>query len=162
MAFPQPHVQSGTVRIERPARMRWDYEHPTRRSYRTDGTTLWIVDELDRTCTVVEPLDPSFARMVAFLSGHGELERDYKVSAVPAEGALGPGLRLLPRAEADGFREILLRLDPGTGLVSTVRTESSFGDVTETVLEGLRVVPDLPDDVFTWDSPPGYRLIRAQ
>ena len=159
MAFSQPYVQTGTLQIERPLKMRWDYDSPAVRAYLTDGETLWVLDEADRTCTVFTPLDPAFARMANFLTGQGDLEKDYVLSALEPEGVVGPGLKWVPRREDDTFRSIVVRLDPQSGLVSTVTTESAFGDRTETRLLDGRVIADLPDELFRWAPRPGYRVV---
>lgn len=159
LAFPQPLTQKGTLQLEAPGRMRWDFLSPEAKSWISDGERMWIVDERDRTCTALLGGEPTFARLFDFVSGRADVRDDFTVTALPPTEQLGEGLRLVPKGPDAPLRLILVRFDPITSLLARIETESSFGDRTEIRFSEVRVLADLPDDRFQWVPREGYQLI---
>lgn len=160
-AFPTPVTQHGRLQLERPGKMRWDFEAPDPRSYLSDGSTLWIVDERDRSCTIYPEVDPAFTRLFDLATGQGDPAHDFRITALaPTEGS-GEGLRLVPRKPDAALRSVVARFDPVTGGLSTITTESAFGDRTEIRLTEVRPVADIADERFRWTTTAGYREIQA-
>ena len=71
-------LELGTVRIKRPGRWRFDYREPEPKHFVSDGTTVYAHFPLDRQVVVTPvPADAGASNPAAFLSGRGNLVRDF-------------------------------------------------------------------------------------
>lgn len=164
MSFVEPLVQTGSLSLEAPRHMRWDFETPRRQSYVSDGATLWLLDEADRTATVFKTVDGMLQRFYGFLTGTIDLRADFKVT-LGKEGA-GPvagttALTLTPRAPDGSIDSLRIDLDAETGRVVAITMWTPFGDRTETVLSDVTTPTDLPDTDFAYTARDGWRTIRG-
>ena len=104
--------ERGDLTLARPDRFRIRYLGPHQRKYLSNGRTLWMVRPGEETERIVN-LEAAVSReALAFLSGLGEMGREFKV----AEDRSRAALTLVPRSPESPFKKILLAIDPGTGL----------------------------------------------
>ena len=164
MSFPQPLVQSGALLLEAPGRMRWDFETPRKQAYVSDGSTLWMLDDADRTATVFKTVDGMLKRFYGFLTGSIDLRADFKVALADDGPGPVPGARALaltPRAPDGSIDSLRIYLDASTGRVVAIAMLTPFGDRTETVLAEVSTPADLPDSEFVYTPREGWRTIRG-
>ena len=160
MSYLEPLVQKGTLAIERPGKMRWDFTEPTRQQYISDGTTLWVVSEVERTCTVFRQLDGVLATYFDFLTGMADVRKHFDVSLGVATDAADV-LVLKPLAADSTLGTMKVRVDKSSGMVTSVVSVTPFGDQTEVVLTDVKTGRDLPDEGFTWTSREGYKEVEG-
>jgi len=159
MSYVEPFVQSGQLAFERPARMRWEFTSPSRQQYLSDGSTLWVVEEKDRTCHVFRQLDSTLALYFDFLTGMANVKSHFQVSLGPvAEGK--HILELRPTARDSSFGTVSVHIDRATGLVSGMDNITPFGDRTEVRLSAIQTGNDIPDERFVWAPREGYKVIE--
>ncbi len=160
MAYVEPLVQTGTVALERPARMRWQFAVPTQQEYLSDGSSLWVVNVGDKTCTIYRQLDATLARYFDFLTGMADVRAHFEVSlGAPVEGR--DVLVLVPLDKNGTIGSISIQIARDTGLVMGMVNASAFGDLTDVQLSNVRTGRDIPDEEFSWTPRDGYREIEG-
>ena len=164
MSYFEPLEQTGTISLESPGKMRWEFVTPRAQQYISDGSTLWVVDDADQTCTVFSSVDGMLQRFYGFLTGSVDLRKDFTVTrtteaASPVPGAVA--LTLTPRTPDGSIDSLRVYLDATTHRVVGVSMLTPFGDRTDTVLSAVEVVADVPDTLFGWSERPGFRVIRG-
>jgi len=164
ISFPTPMVQEGTLQVQKPDKLRWEFVSPTPQLLISDGANLWVISEREKTCThyssVMEPLQ----RFLAFFNGMAKLGEHYEVKRVDAGSEKRAGadtLELRPKIKDGSVEVIYLHVDEVTGVLSGVVTVSAFGDRTETSLQVTHKGKALPPERFQWDDRPGFQLIEA-
>lgn len=163
MSFPAPMIQQGTLQVQKPNMLRWEFKKPSPRLFLSDGSQLWIVDEAEKTCTHYSAVMASLDRFLAVFNGADRLVEHYKISlATGSESRAGADtLKLMPKVPDGSVEAIYLRVDSSSSMVTAVVTVSAFGDRTETVLEGIVLGQEKPIGHFTWSPRPEFQLIEA-
>ncbi|HCP45966.1 MAG TPA: hypothetical protein DIU15_07995 [Deltaproteobacteria bacterium] len=163
-SYLEPLVQTGQLAWKRPGLLRWDFQTPTARLYLSDGSTLWVVEEAERRCTVYRGVDASLKRFFGFLTGMEDVKKHFDVSVVLSGDELLEGHHVLELRPNDGeasVQQAFVRIDQKSGFVASVVLLSPFGDRTQTVLESIRTDADLPDSSFKFERQEGYEWIEA-
>ncbi len=163
ISFPVPLVQEGTLQVQKPNKLRWEFKKPSPRLFISDGTQLWIVDEAERTCTHYSAMMESLDRFLAVFNGADRLVKHYKISlATGSESRAGADtLKLVPKVPDGSVDAIYLRVDSSSSMVTAVVTVSAFGDRTETALQGLVMGKEQPIERFRWSKRPDFQVIEA-
>jgi len=154
MSFLEPLVQTGTIALEKPGQLAWRFAGAA--EYLSDGTTLWVVDPRDKTCTVYRGMNAVLTRYFGFLTGLTDVRASYAVT-------LGEGgaLLLRPLDANDAMGAIEVSFDEATGLVRRFKVTSPFGDQTDVLLSNVRTGRDLPEAEFTYAPREGFRTIEG-
>lgn len=164
MSYMEPMRQTGTIAVEAPGKMRWDFQTPRKTVYLTDGDTLWVVDEGDKTTQVFQSVDGLVAQIYGFLTGTADLRSDFRVSiATDAPKGLEDSiqLKLVPKESSSAYESLRLYLDKTSHRVVGLSTLSAFGDRTDMTLSKVEVLDDLPDADFVYSKREGFREIQA-
>ncbi len=91
-------TESGTVRVKKPGKMRWDYTSPERKEFVSDGNRIYLYVPADNQVMVSPvPREDQATTAVLFLVGKGDLVRDFNVSFAEGGGPDTYALRLEPR-----------------------------------------------------------------
>ncbi len=164
VSYMEPMVQTGTIALEAPGKMRWDFQGATDTQYRSDGTTLWVVEPAERRCTVFSSVDAMLQLLYGFLTGSADPREHFAVTLAdeptsPVPGALG--LKLAPKAKDGMFESVRVYLDKDSHRVSGVSVLTPFGDRTDVVLSDVTLPPDLPDADFVFTPGEGWRTIQG-
>lgn len=167
-----PRAESGRFFLRKPGLMRWEYERPERKLAVSDGKVTWLYlpDDREAHRGRQESLDEGGGAAL-LLSGKLSIERDFSVRRLPeAEAAaLGPPgtakagvLELLPKATAEDYEKILLVVDTAALEIRKLIVIDPLGDRMVFDLTDLQEDPDLPDDLFVFEPPPGTEVIEAR
>lgn len=155
-------VELGTVRVKRPGRWRFDYVEPEPKSFVSDGTTVYAHFPLDRQVMVTPvPADAGASNPAAFLSGRGDLVRDFASSYGDAPDA-PPGtwvVRLTPLGDNADYETLELAVDRRTLDIRRLATTDFLGAVSTYRFDNLRTNRDLPDALFTFEIPPNTEVL---
>jgi chaperone LolA len=145
-------MESGTLWLKKPRKMRWEYRSPKEKLFISDGQAVWFYLPAERQLrkTTLRKLD-DLRSPLAFLLGKTKLENELRgLSKVVDQAPLGPGnilLRGVPQAMAGQItRIVLLGADGAT-------TEFRFADWKEN--------PDLSDSRFRFTPPPGVETVEG-
>lgn len=110
--LPKAVVERGDVKVKKPGRMRWTYATGDRNQFISDGVMVYAYFPRDR---YVErsalPKSDETSTALLFLTGRGDLSRDF-VASMPADQPAGEWrLTLSPRAKQADFETLTLEVD---------------------------------------------------
>ena len=144
----------GTVQVKKPGKMRWDYTRPEKQLIVSDGVRVYDYDPVTRELNVAEvPGDDQAPTATLFLSGKGNILRDFKVSKVdsPVKGTVA--LRLDPRKADPEYAHLIVAFDPSSYQIRGLRTRDDQGGETTIVFTDIKENTRIPDKTFTFVQP---------
>jgi outer membrane lipoprotein carrier protein len=154
-------TERGTVAIKRPGRMRWVYTHPERKEFVSDGTRIYSYLPADKQ-VIVSPVPAADTTTPAlFLSGRGNLARDFSAAAGELSGAPAGliGLRLTPKRPDAEYEWLLLGVDPETFQIRHLTAADRQGGRSTFTFSNLRENRGLSDKMFEFRIPRGVDVI---
>ena len=156
-------IESGTLWLKKPRKMRWEYRSPNEKLFVSDGQAVWFYLPRERQLrkTTLRKLD-DLRSPLAFLLGKTKLENELRgLSKVVDQSPLAAGnilLRGVPQAMAAS--EVLLEITPSDQIVRIVLVEAD-GATTEFRFAGWRENPELSDGRFKFTPPPGVETVEG-
>jgi len=157
-------VESGTLWLKKPRKMRWEYRSPKEKLFISDGQEVWFYLPAERQLrkTTLRKLD-DLRSPLAFLLGKTKLENELRgLSKVVDQSPLGAGntlLRGVPKATGQ-VSEVQLEITPSDQIVRIVLLESD-GGTTEFRFAGWKENPELNDGRFKFTPPPGVETVEG-
>jgi outer membrane lipoprotein carrier protein len=159
-------IESGTLWLKKPRKMRWEYRSPREKLFVSDGQEVWFYVPAERQLrkTTLRKLD-DLRSPLAFLLGKTKLENELRgLSKVVDQSPLGAGntlLRGVPRAMGGAASEVLLEITPSDQIVRIVLVEAD-GATTEFRFAGWKENPELSDGRFQFTPPPGVETVEGE
>ncbi|MBZ5664320.1 MAG: outer membrane lipoprotein carrier protein LolA [Acidobacteriia bacterium] len=159
-------VESGTLWLKKPRKMRWEYRSPKEKLFISDGQAVWFYLPAERQLRKTElwKLD-DLRSPLAFLLGKTKLENELRgLSKVVDQAPLGAGntlLRGIPQAMAGQVNEVQLEITPADQIVRIVLLEPD-GAATEFRFAGWKENLDLNDSRFRFTPPPGVETVEGE
>ncbi len=148
---------SGTLKVSRPDRFRWDYALPHAQVIVSDGTRLWLYDP-DLEQVTVRVLDQSLAGTPAMLlSGGGKLRDAFTVERVEQGGEGTFWVQLVPKRGDTDFRRV--RLGFRGDALRFMELEDKLNQTTVLEFVGLKRNPSLDASQFAFKPPAGADVI---
>ena len=145
-------TDTGSLSLKRPNRFRWTYDAPAELVIVADGAKLWIYDKELAEVTVTPFDDDSVgASPAVLLSGDRNVRDDFEVVQSYTLDALD-WIKLEPKTPSD-FSSISIGFS-GTE-PRRIELVDGLGQITRVVLDNVVVNPEIADDVFHIDVPPG-------
>ena len=144
----------GTVAVKKPGKMRWDYTKPEKQLIVSDGVRIYDYDPVTRELSVTQvPSDDQAPTATLFLSGKGNILRDFKVSKVdsPVKGTLA--LRLDPRKAESDYAYLVVAFDPSSYQIRGLTTHDDQNGETTIVFTDIKQNTNIPDKTFTVVEP---------
>src|SRR5208282_873255 len=139
-------VESGTLWLKKPRKMRWEYRSPREKLFISDGEAVWFYLPAERQLrkTALGKLDDERSPL-AFLLGKTKLEKELRgLSKIVDQSPRGAGntlLRGVPQAMGDQVSEVQLEITPSNRIVRIVLLEAD-GATTEFRFEGWKENPE--------------------
>lgn len=149
--------QSGTLTVERPSKMRWDFEGDGRQ-FITDGSTMWIYNPADKQVLRYADFSQAAATADALLQSLDKLSELFDVELQSSDP--GPVLGLKPKREEGQVKQMQLTLTPEL-VVSKVEIEDAFGGTTLLAFADVELADDVPDERFTFVVPEGVEVVEG-
>lgn len=159
---------NGRVWIEKPGKMRWEFDAPEKKSFVSDGKTLWMYDAEENQVLVNEHMaETESLTALNFLEGFGDLKKEFNVAAAKApESATvkeAAFLALTPKEDADvQVSKIVLALDRKSSLANEVFLVDGLGNETRLTFKNLKTNQAAPAKTFTFEIPKGAEVIKPQ
>lgn len=146
-------VSSGTVVVQRPGRMRWEYRSPEHRVIVIDGRSVRIYSSVDRQLQVAPLVSGSVSpTALGFLLGQAILREAFDAHRI-AESPRGEiGLKLVPR-EDSGFEFLELWLEPESLQLRESLLVDLFGNRTRVRFDRIRENTGVKEGDFTIKVP---------
>jgi len=157
-------AESGTLWLQRPGRMRWDYGQPRRKLFVSDGTTVWLyVDgEAQAREAPVKSID-DLRSPLRYLLGKTKLAGELKDLALVLSPSLPAGnvmLRGKPKGVERSVQQVDLEITPASQIVR-IKIEEIGGAITEFRFSEIRENVAIPEHLFHFTPPPGVGVIRT-
>ena len=164
-------IESGTLWLKKPRKMRWEYRSPKEKLFISDGQAVWFYLPAERQLrkTTLRKLD-DLRSPLAFLLGKTNLESELRgLSKVVDQSPLSPGNTLLrgvpqgivPQSMAGQANEVQLEITPSNQIVRIVLLEAD-GATTEFRFAGWKENLELSDSRFQFTAPPGVETVEGQ
>lgn len=156
-------VEKGRLLIKKPGRMRWEYTSPETKQFVSDGTKIYSYIPADKQVIVgTVPVDDTASTPALFLTGKGDLTRDFTASAgelPPGTAAGARALKLVPRKAQPDYDWLVLLVDPATLSLRGMMTADAQGGTSVFSFTNLKENVGLPDATFTFKVPRGVDVI---
>lgn len=147
---------SGSLVVRRPGMFRWQTEEPFPQLLVADGKHLWLYDQ-DLEQVTQQALDSRLEQTPALLLS-GDLDQLSQAFEVAGPSAGDEGVyRLRPQDGNALFTQ--LRIAFVAGLPTEIQLEDNLGQRTSVTLTVLALNPEVPDETFLFEVPPGVDLI---
>ena len=154
--------ERGTVKIKKPGKMRWLYTAPERKEFVSDGVKIYSHIPEDRQVLVSNvPPDGDASTPALFLSGKGDISRDFNASIVQSPVPDAIGLKLTPkRPEAQYEYFIVATTQPGLQIRALATHDRQGGDSVIAFMN-LKENQGIPDKEFAFRIPKGADVITS-
>ena len=151
--------QKGSVVLQRPKRMRWDFTSPDARLFVTDGQEMWIYAPSDNQA-MVYPDTGSGTGMESLLTDLSQISEFFNVEKIDAPaGGSSVALKLTPREEAS-FKYLKLTLSQSSYEVQQVVVVDTFDNETALSFSDVQLNGDISGVEFSFVPPDGVEVIR--
>jgi outer membrane lipoprotein carrier protein len=155
----------GKVFFKKKGMMRWDYQTPNQKLI-SNGLTLWyyqpeenqvFVSDVSKVIKEKTPL--------AFLSGEGDLSRDFKLlnfNESVSQKEEHFVLELTPKEPDAALSKLTLTVDKKTYYVIQADVFDGLGNVTRTRFIDIKTNVGLSNSFFHFTIPPGAEVLKMQ
>jgi outer membrane lipoprotein carrier protein len=159
--FNRTVVSTGTVAFQKPAKMRWEYLTPSKRTFVLSGDRIYALDPDAQTLTKAALPTSQLSASVTFLWGKGKLGDEFDISRTECKECAGTLLTLVPKKPDARFREVQLEIDPKTAQVRRSIVIDPDGSRNSITFSGLKTNVGLPKETFQITPPPGTQIIDS-
>jgi outer membrane lipoprotein carrier protein len=158
-------VESGTLWLKKPRKMRWEYRSPKEKLFISDGEVVWFYLPAERQLRKTSMRKLNDVRSpLAFLLGKTKLENELQgLSKVVDQSPLGAGnivLRGIPQAMPGQLSEVQLEITPSDQIVRIVLAEPD-GGTTEFRFANWKENQRLSGNLFNFNPPPGVESVEG-
>jgi len=157
--FNRTVVSTGTVAFQKPAKMRWEYLTPSKRSFVLAADRIYALDPEAQTLTKAALPTSQLSASVTFLWGKGKLSDEFDISRTECKECLGTLLTLVPKKPDARFREVQLDIDPKSAQVRRSIVIDPDGSRNTITFSNLKTNVRVPKETFQLTPPPGTQII---
>lgn len=154
-------TESGTLLLEKPGRMRWDYSAPAGKLFLLDGKYAWFYTKGDPQVQRIEAKKLDDLRSpLRFLLGHTQLEKeiDHLTVSAGANGALM--LTGVPHGQEKRIQRLTLSVT-AEGVITGIEIVETDGATTRFSFSGEQPNVPIPPSTFRFTLPPGVPVVDA-
>lgn len=155
-------TERGKLQVKKPGKMRWDYTAPDKKLFVSDGTRvyLWVPADNQVTTSPVPRQDEATTAM-QFLTGKGNLARDFTVSFTENPPAGTYGLRLQPKLQERDYDWLQLIVDRQSMQIRSLAAADRQGGQSTFTFTNFKENVGLSDKTFAFKIPRGADVINA-
>lgn len=154
-------TESGTLLLQKPGRMRWDYSRPAGKLFLLDGKYAWFYSKGDPQVQRIEAKKLDDLRSpLRFLLGHTQLEKeiDHLAASPVANGNFS--LTGVPHNQEKRIQRLTLTVTPD-GTITGIEIQETDGATTRFTFIGEQPNVPIPPSTFRFTPPPGIPVINA-
>ncbi|HKT24000.1 MAG TPA: outer membrane lipoprotein chaperone LolA [Terriglobales bacterium] len=157
--------ESGELWLQKPGKMRWQYEQPTQKLFIVDGKNAYFYVPSERQARKMpaKKLD-DFRSPIRYLLGKTKLQSEFNNLAISTEPPKQQGdvvLQGVPKGMEDRVQRVLLEIAPANQ-IARIRIEEVDGSVTEFLFQDIQENVPVKADLFRFTPPPGVEVIEAE
>jgi outer membrane lipoprotein carrier protein len=152
--------ERGTVVVKKPGKMRWVYTSPERKELVSDGRKIyWYVPEDKQVIVNDVPPQDQAATPALFLSGKGDIARDFTASYATGGPAGSVLLKLVPRKPEPEYEYLVVALDPASLQIRTLTTRDRQGGESTLTFTSMKENRNPSDKDFVFRIPRGVNVV---
>lgn len=154
-------VESGTLLLRKPGRMKWEYNVPPGKLFVLDGKYAWFYSAGDPQVQRIPAKELDDLRSpLRFLLGHTELEKEMN-SLVLAPAANGNfTLTGQPKGQENRVKKLTLTVTPA-GVITGIEMDETDGAVTRFLFTHQQPDAPIPAQDFHFTPPVGVPVVDA-
>ncbi|PYY00624.1 MAG: outer membrane lipoprotein carrier protein LolA [Acidobacteria bacterium] len=157
--------ESGQLWLQKPGRMRWQYEQPTPKLFIVDGKSafFYVPSERQARRMPAKKLD-DFRSPIRYLLGHTKLQQEFSKLRISAESPKQHDnvvLEGVPKGMEDRIQRALLEITP-SNQIGRILIEQLDGSTTEFIFRDLQEDVVVKPDLFRFSPPPGVEVVDSQ
>jgi outer membrane lipoprotein carrier protein len=155
-------VESGTVYIKKPGKMRWDYAKPEKKQFISDGQTMFMYFPADKQVMKNPvPEQEEATSAILFLMGKGNVTRDFDVKYTGTSNPAVYALRLDPRTRQAEYDWLEISMDRTSLQIRTLTAGDAQGGRSTFTLSNFKENTGLADKMFQFTIPRGTEVITS-
>lgn len=155
-------TERGKVFIKKPGKMRWEYEHPEKKVFVSDGQRMYLYIPADKQVTVSPvPSEDQATSAVLFLMGKGDLTRDFTVSYGSDAGSDTHVLRLDPKIRQAEYDWLQVTVDRQSLQIKELTAGDAQGGRSTFRFSDFKENVGLADKIFVFTVPRGTDVITS-
>ncbi|MBS1803328.1 MAG: outer membrane lipoprotein chaperone LolA [Acidobacteria bacterium] len=154
-------TESGTLLLQKPGRMRWDYSRPAGKLFLLDGKYAWFYSKGDPQIQRIEAKKLDDLRSpLRFLLGHTQLEKeiDHLTAAPSANGNFT--LTGIPHKQEQRIQRLALTVT-ADGVILGIEIQETDGAITRFAFSGEQPNAAIPPNTFRFTPPAGVPIVNA-
>jgi outer membrane lipoprotein carrier protein len=154
-------TESGTLYLQKPGRMKWEYSSPAGKLFVLDGKTAWFYSAGDPQVQRIPAKQLDDLRSpLRFLLGHTQLEKE--LTGLIAASAASGGFVLTgqPKGLENRVRKFVLDITPD-GAITGMEIEEMDGATTRFSFTAQQPNAPLPSETFRFTPPQGVPIVDA-
>ena len=152
--------EQGTMAIKKPGRMRWIYTKPDRHEFISDGSQIYVYLPADKQVIVSQvPPDDQATTSALFLSGKGDIARDFTPAFVESPLAGTIALKLTPRRPEPDYEYLVVMADPATLQIRGLTTRDRQRGESTITFTNLKENRGISDKEFAFRIPRGVEVV---
>jgi outer membrane lipoprotein carrier protein len=154
--------ESGTLLLQKPGRMRWDYDSPPGKVFLLDGKYGWFYSPGAPQVQRVPAKELDDLRSpLRFLLGHTDLEKELTGLHEAPDAARPGALNLIgqPKGQEKRVSRVILSVDPATGALTGIEIDETDGAVTRFTFADQKPDAAVPAETFHFTPPPGLPVV---
>ena len=154
-------TESGSLLLQKPGQMRWDYASPAGKLFLLDGKYAYFYTKGDPQVQRIAAKQLDDLRSpLRFLLGHTQLEKEIDhLAASPAPNG-NFTLSGIPHGQEKRIQRLDLTVTPD-GTITAIRIEETDGAVTGFTFDGEQPNATIPPSTFRFTAPPGIPIVNA-
>lgn len=157
--------ESGQLWLQKPGKMRWQYEQPTPKLFVVDGKNafFYVPSERQARRMPAKKLD-DFRSPIRYLLGHTKLEQEFKELGISSEAPKQTGdvvLEGIPKGMEDRVRRVLLEITPADQ-ITRIYIEELDSSSTEFVFRDIEENVAVKPELFRFSPPSGIEVVEAE
>lgn len=156
---PRP-PESGTLRLRKQGKMRWEYTHPEGKLFISDGKTVFLYTARDNRVEKVPLKDTEDMRApLAFLLGRLDLRKEFRDFEVrPGEG--GAWLDAAAKTDRIPYEQVQMLIAPD-GEIRQLKVLGRDQSLLAYSFAQEQLNPPLDNAIFHFDIPAGAEVVDA-
>ncbi len=153
-------TERGTVVVKKPGKMRWVYTSPERKELVSDGKKIsWYVRDDKQVVVSDMPADDAATTPALFLSGKGDIARDFTATILPGGTGNGIQLKLVPKRPEPEYEYLVVTVAPESMQIRALMTHDRQGGESTLTFTDMKENRGVSDKAFEFRPPRGVNVV---
>lgn len=152
--------EKGTVSVKKPGKMRFVYASPERKELVSDGSKIyWYIPDDKQVSVYDVPAGNQASTPLLFLSGRGDITRDFAATFNTPPTAAAMPLKLVPRRAEPEYEFLVVTVDPASMQIRSLTTRDRQGGESTLTFTNMKENRGLSDNDFVFRVPRGVKIV---